>query len=196
MMRETTMNKMILSAGAILSAITFAPAAQAAPIIVITGASGTFGDDTVSADLAGGVINPIPGASGAFTRTFNFLTPVGFNLTSIDISSVLVGSSNLTNIDFSSVTLNGIAFNILSTGVQEFRNLLNQSLTTGALNTLVVNGTTGGDAAFSGNLSFASVSAVPEPSTWAFMLVGFGAVGYSMRKRPSGKISYKMAQAV
>jgi hypothetical protein len=27
------------------------------------------------------------------------------------------------------------------------------------------------------------VSAVPEPTTWAMMLVGFGAVGYSMRRR-------------
>jgi hypothetical protein len=35
--------------------------------------------------------------------------------------------------------------------------------------------------------------AVPEPSTWAFMLVGFGAIGYSMRSRRAG---YRMAQAV
>jgi len=29
-------------------------------------------------------------------------------------------------------------------------------------------------------------SAVPEPSTWAMMLLGFGAIGFSMRrKRPS-----------
>jgi hypothetical protein len=34
---------------------------------------------------------------------------------------------------------------------------------------------------------FAATSAVPEPTTWAMMLVGFGAVGYSMRKRPSRK---------
>ena len=27
------------------------------------------------------------------------------------------------------------------------------------------------------------VSAVPEPATWAFMLVGFGAIGYSLRRR-------------
>jgi hypothetical protein len=32
---------------------------------------------------------------------------------------------------------------------------------------------------------FAASSAVPEPTTWAMMLVGFGAVGYSMRKRPN-----------
>lgn len=30
-----------------------------------------------------------------------------------------------------------------------------------------------------------NIAAVPEPSTWAFMLVGFGAVGYAMRRRPA-----------
>jgi hypothetical protein len=28
-----------------------------------------------------------------------------------------------------------------------------------------------------------AVGAVPEPATWAMMLLGFGAVGYSMRRR-------------
>ena len=65
-----------------------------------------------------------------------------------------------------------------------------------SLGLLTLSGTTGGDAALSGNLSFAAVSAVPEPATWAFMLVGFGAVGYSMRKRPAYKVSMKTAQAV
>jgi hypothetical protein len=37
------------------------------------------------------------------------------------------------------------------------------------------------------------VSAVPEPGTWALMLFGFGAVGYSMRRR---KVGYKIMQAV
>ena len=32
-------------------------------------------------------------------------------------------------------------------------------------------------------------SAVPEPATWAMMLIGFGAVGYSMRLRPSGRLA-------
>ncbi len=31
--------------------------------------------------------------------------------------------------------------------------------------------------------NFGTVAAVPEPSTWALMLFGFGAVGFSMRRR-------------
>ena len=42
-------------------------------------------------------------------------------------------------------------------------------------------------------LTEASMSAVPEPPTWAFMIVGLGAVGYSMRRRRTG---YRTAQAV
>lgn len=37
-----------------------------------------------------------------------------------------------------------------------------------------------------------SFTAVPEPGTWAMLLLGFGAVGYSMRRRSS----YRIAQAV
>jgi hypothetical protein len=40
--------------------------------------------------------------------------------------------------------------------------------------------------------SVAAFAPVPEPSTWAMMLVGFGAVGYSMRRRPR----YRLVQAV
>jgi len=28
-----------------------------------------------------------------------------------------------------------------------------------------------------------SVAAVPEPATWAMMLLGFGAIGFTMRRR-------------
>jgi hypothetical protein len=33
----------------------------------------------------------------------------------------------------------------------------------------------------------AATAAVPEPSTWALMLIGFGAVGSSMRRRRTGR---------
>jgi hypothetical protein len=41
--------------------------------------------------------------------------------------------------------------------------------------------------------TLSSVTAVPEPATWAMMLLGFGAVGYSMRRR---RLTYSRAQAV
>jgi hypothetical protein len=42
-------------------------------------------------------------------------------------------------------------------------------------------------------LRLGGVSAVPEPTTWAMMLVGLGAVGYSMRRR---RVSYGARQLV
>jgi hypothetical protein len=31
---------------------------------------------------------------------------------------------------------------------------------------------------------------VPEPATWAMMLMGFGAMGYSLRRRPAARVRY------
>ena len=177
------MNKLILAAVAATVAFAAAPSANAAQYLNITGPSGTFGDDTVSCANNG--------VSCSFNRTFTFTTPAGYNLASSDISSLLTGNNQATNIDFSSVTLNGVEFNILSTGTQEFRNLLNQALIAGGLNTLLVSGTVGAagsttpaDASFSGNLSFANqVAAVPEPATWGLMVVGFGMIGAAARSR-------------
>ena len=42
-------------------------------------------------------------------------------------------------------------------------------------------GTGGGTV--SGNASFLQSSAVPEPATWALMLIGFGGIGFAMRRR-------------
>ena len=94
-----------------------------------------------------------------------------------------IGTNPRTNIDFSSVTFYGIAFNTVSTSEQEFRNLLNRTVVTGGNNVLSVAGTTGGNAAFSGNISFASMAAVPEPTTWMLMLMGMAGIGFPMRRK-------------
>ena len=177
------MNKLVLAAVAATISFAAAPSANAAMYLNITGPSGTFGDDSVT--CAGAAV------SCSFSRTFTFTTPANYNLTSSDISSILTGNNQATNIDFTSVMLNGVQFNVLSTGVQEFRNLLNQTLTAGAQNTLFVSGTVGAagsttpaNASFSGNLSFANqVAAVPEPASWGLMIVGFGMIGAAARSR-------------
>jgi len=177
------MKKLLLAAVASTIAFAAAPAAQAAQFINITGPSGNYGDDNVT--CAGDA------SFCSFTRTFNFTTPTGYNLASADISSILVGTNGATNIDFTSVTLNGQNFNILATGVSEFRNLLNQALISGGANILTVNGNVGqagtnspANASFTGNLSFAAqAAAVPEPATWGLMVLGFGMIGSAARSR-------------
>jgi hypothetical protein len=47
--------------------------------------------------------------------------------------------------------------------------------------TYTLNSPSGG-ATLSGNASFYQ-AAVPEPATWALMLIGFGGIGMAMRRR-------------
>ncbi len=169
---------------AVLASAMFATSAHAAQYLEITGPSGVFGDGDVTCGTA---TTPC-----TFTRNFEFVTPAGFNITSIDISSIAT-MNPATNIDFSTVTFNGVNFATISTGMQEFRNLLNQNLVQGGRNVLTVNGTSGGNGAFSGNLSFASVAAVPEPTTWMLMLMGMAGIGFSMRRKKDTTLRVRYA---
>lgn len=52
---------------------------------------------------------------------------------------------------------------------------------------------TGQNAACAFSRTVEAVAAVPEPSSWALMLAGFGAVGYSLRRR---RVTFRALQAV
>lgn len=178
------MNKatsLLLAAAATMG---FAAPAAAMDFITIEGASGVYGNPSVTCTTT---------APCNFTSTFTFATPVGFKLVSASISSLITGGNADTNIDFTSVTLNGVAFNVLSTGVQEFRNLLDQNMLSGGFNTIAVNGVSGGNASFSGNLSFAA--GVPEPAVWTMMILGFGLVGGAMRHRSATRVGNRQLVA-
>jgi len=70
-----------------------------------------------------------------------------------------------------------------STDALENYNLLGQFLSAGTY-TLHIQGTRGDAGSFGGNVSFAAAPApVPEPATWAMMLLGFGAIGWQVRRR-------------
>lgn len=152
--------------------LSAASAANASQSIVINPAasngsiSGTFMADEI--------------ASGAFTDTFSFLLPVT-GVTGATISSIF-NVAQSSNISFSSVTLNGVAFETDSVGNYEARHIINLP-TAGGSQTLVVSGNSGGNGAYAGAIAFAPITAVPEPASWALMIVGFGGLGTVLRRR-------------
>lgn len=155
------MKKMLLAAALASATMFAAPAAQAATFINFDGISGTFGNNNV--------------ASGSFDNTFTFDVGSLPGTAGTTISSIRV--SALTNIDFTSVTLNGEDFDVDSSGTVEQRHIILP--VSAGLQTINVKGTSGGNASYDGVIAFAPV---PEPASWATMLIGFGAIGTAMRR--------------
>lgn len=187
-----------------LAASALASGAHAADVNTTTNlaASGTssinFGGNGAS---DGGQVNCATICT--FTATFNFLTPAGFNLEGVSFQTnytTLNQNINFTNTGLLPTTLNGIPINLTPNGQYEAGTLFGVSTTPGANNTLVISGTAGvandgaTDANFSGTITFGT-AAVPEPATWAMMLVGFGAVGFGMRRRNARSSTVRLQAA-
>lgn len=158
------MRKKLAYLSTIFAATFIATSANAATIVLNTSVpAGGFSNNNVTCASS---------TPCTFSDSGSFVTPTGYGLVTLTISTAIAGMNNLTNIDFSSVLFNGVAFNLSGTGDVEQGFLSNRILTPGAINTLVVNGTTGGNASYSGTLSFAQAAAVPEPAAWMLMLIG------------------------
>jgi hypothetical protein len=75
--------------------------------------------------------------------------------------------------------------------------LLTNALLSGTSYTVVVTGFSNSDVGIYGlgisGPGAISVAAVPEPATWALMILGFGAVGGAMRRRQSVKATVRFA---
>jgi hypothetical protein len=146
--------------------------------------AGTFMDNNVAC-TSGGTTNC------QFTTFGTFTTPTGYNTVSAQVGSTLTTSNPLTNLDFISAfinnSLNTYAFTINPNGQFERGTLGDIPLIAGATNTISVTGNAASstNGSLSGQLSFGttSVPGVPEPATWGMMLIGFGGVGFGLRRR-------------
>jgi hypothetical protein len=118
---------------------------------------------------------------GAFEHSFDF-TLDATNLTNTTVGTIILGAKD---IDFTSITLDG--FSLTQVGFDpsgENWELLGTVLSAG-LHTIVVKGSVIGfgttpGATYTGSLN---IAAIPEPATWALMIMGFGSAGYMIRSR-------------
>ena len=161
------MKTFVLAATAALAALTMTPAANAATTIVLTGSplSGSFGNTV----------------AGSFSDVYEFtLSNPGYASGSVtSISFAGLGAAG--DISFDSISINDtFFFTPMSSGVNEWHLLTPAVLLSGATHTLKLVGTAIGTGSYGGQLN---VAAVPEPATWAMMVVGIAAVGMTMRRR-------------
>lgn len=175
----------------------FGVAAVAASLIAAAPAMAA--DYTIPLDLSssglynGGKIVDVD-TNGSFTDVFSFTTPTPMgNLGASVITLTLTGG-----LSFTSVLLNGTPLS-LKQNLDQY----NAVTPTGGLiagpnpQKLTVNGSFAKTTdqplgQYSVLVQFRSTPAVPEPGTWALMILGFGVVGYAMRRRPS----VRFAQAI
>lgn len=118
-----------------------------------------------------------------FTDTFNFTLPtgtVGSSVTSSDTNNALV---------FSNFTFNGVKGMIGPTpaGLPS-AGITAQFVTAGGKQELIITGSGGPAASYGGTVNFAPrlAGGVPEPASWALMIVGFGSAGALLRRRRRG----------
>lgn len=186
--------------------LTIALAASAAAALVATAASAATYADNWTVSPTGGIsvvfgdnglgvagAETVPGetittqnynaGTGDFTDTFSFMLPdgvVGFTLSSMGFetnSSLMLTSLkfNGADVDFTN-TLNGSGGWTVQAADGPYPVVL------GGPQVLTISGNGGPQAVFSGTGTF-SRAVVPEPGTWALMILGFGGAGAMLRRR-------------
>jgi hypothetical protein len=179
------------------SALAFASTANAAiitpgappPAVFVVSGNPLTGTSPVTATIGN---TPQVGGTTAvpvnFSDSFLFtIGPVGGSLIGTGSGGITTTTSlqfSTTDLDLTSVIVNGTALTISRTagGLIETSGTSNVNIFSGQLNNITVTGVSRGLGSYGGNLTFIP-GAVPEPGTWAMMLIGFGAIGFSMRRR-------------
>lgn len=193
------------------SALAMASAVSAATVVLTPGtvlsgppqlAIGESATFLVSGNPASGPLTAslthigIP--AGSFEDFFTFtILQDGFGSGSVTTSVNLGDLLGITNLDFTGVTVNGLsatpeyrdASNTIcftpgvgTCGNVETFAIQNVPIINGVLNTIHITGLSRGNGSYGGQATFAP-GAVPEPATWAMMLFGFGAIGFTMRRK-------------
>ncbi len=182
---------MHMTAKLLLTAAAFvvAPAAHAATILPGNTTNVSNASFDVSGDIDSGPISASFGRSGLdsgnYTDTFLFTIDQD-GVGSGSITTVLSGlTGGATDLDFTSVVFNnGVTDYTVTTtsGAIEQGALSNIPITSGTENSITVSYFSRGAGSYGGTLAF-TPEAIPEPTTWAMLLLGFGSLGMVVRRR-------------
>ena len=136
----------------------------------------------------GGVITGTIGVTHSFADSFidDFTFTVaddGSGTGTISTGTTVLAVSP--DLDFTSITFNGtnIPITRLTSNAQDFielASIANVPIIGGVLNHLIVSGVSTNPSSYAGTLTF-TPNAIPEASTWTMMMLGFGAMGGSIR---------------
>ena len=170
-----------LSALALVAAgLAMAPApALAAPVITTDANGGTYGNNDPDAGTGG---------TAHFQDIYTFVLPFARSVT-IDLYSIATNFpkdnvnfvTNLTKVD-------STKFTNVSVGNPEYK--VFSGILGAGTHTIQITGSSGPNGAYNGTLAFASV---PEPSAWALFILGFGAVGFLLRRRKKVNLAVSYA---
>ncbi len=179
------MRKLLL-AGAI-AATSIGTAASAA--VVVTYPNGqtvtlTTNDGvTYSGQFRAAVDGFVPSGDPSFSATFNFNVPASGR---VSIAAISIATSAASNIDFTSSFLDGTTPFTISNGAVDTAVVSSILLSPGAhsftLSGLLNTPSGIGNAGFGGDISFTLGQGVPEPTSWALFILGFGMIGGTMRR--------------
>jgi hypothetical protein len=136
----------------------------------------------------GGVTQTFTTTGGAATFSANIADwwqSTSASVASIGLFSVLLDGVVMDSYDFGTVTANSHGWTLLNT--LDFTTTLSAGEHTLSLEvTRLYAPAIGVDSEYFDNVSLNVTSAVPEPSTWAMMILGFAGVGFMAYRRKSG----------
>jgi PEP-CTERM motif len=170
------MRKLLLG---MVSATALAFGSAAGAVVTVDSTTTTVSGPTTVADVT------TIGFTDASLSSPTFMETVVFTNTLAGLYSITLTTSS-PDVDFTSAFLAGLGgpydlVEIDDDGTNEFWRLANPVTLGASTYTLTINGDNSGAGSLGGSITIRQ--AVPEPATWAMMLLGFGAVGFAMRRR-------------
>ena len=214
------MNRLLTGMASVLALGLAAAPAQAAVVCNVTGNAtpqcpSTTGNNVMVTQTSNNqrVVASLNSGGRTFAGQFLGSEPLNANASGQANITAVDGSFNTLTFSLAGGTFTTATFDVMGTGTLLIQALLNgvnvgtqQSFALSANGTNFLGITAQGSELFNGfTLSGANLTdvrqvrlagvqtAVPEPGTWAMMLVGFAAIGFSMRRRRSQASMPQMA---